>query len=111
MNNPKFTKYKDSASDFRFRLRAENGEIILHSEGYKSSSACNTGIASVKINSQFDSNFTRQVASNGQYYFVLKASNGEPIGASEMYQSIAGRDNGIASVKRVAPNAPTEDLT
>ncbi len=111
MENPKFTKFKDSASQYRFHLKAENGEIILHSEGYTSSSGCNTGIASVKINSQLDTMYTRFTAINGQFYFVLKGANGEKIGTSELYLSAAGRDNGIASVKRVAPNAPTDDLT
>lgn len=112
MENPKFQIFKDSAGEFRFRLRARNGEIILRSsEGYVSKQGCKGGIASVKVNAPFDSRYDRKTANNGQYYFVLKAANGEELGISEMYQTTAGRDNGIEAVKRDAPDAPTEDLT
>ncbi|GAB6010025.1 YegP family protein [Dysgonomonas reticulitermitis] len=50
-------------------------------------------------------------AKNGKPYFNLKASNGQVIGTSEMYESVAARDNGIASVKKNAPDAEVVDLT
>jgi uncharacterized protein YegP (UPF0339 family) len=46
----KFEVYKDKAGEFRFRLKAENGETIAISEGYTTKSACKNGIASVKRN-------------------------------------------------------------
>ncbi|MCG6146417.1 MULTISPECIES: YegP family protein [Leptospira] len=46
----KFEIYKDKAGEFRFRLKASNGEIIASSEGYSSKQACENGIASVKNN-------------------------------------------------------------
>lgn len=49
--------------------------------------------------------------SSGQYRFRLKAGNGEVIASSEAYSSKAGAENGIASVKKNSPDAPTEDLT
>ena len=112
MLNPKFQVKKDVQNEYRFNLIAKNGEIILRSsEGYTTKQNCLNGIASVKVNSQIDSRYDRKIASNGQFYFVLKAANGEELGISEMYQSSYGRDNGIAAVKRDAPNAPIEDLT
>jgi len=45
------------------------------------------------------------------YYFVLYASNGEPIATSEMYASKQGAQNGIRSVKENAPLAEIRDLT
>lgn len=48
--------------------------------------------------------------SNGQYYFRLKAANGQIIAASEGYTTKHGAQNGIAAVKQVAPTAPTRDL-
>lgn len=50
MVEPQFEIYKDTAEEYRFRLRAPNGEIIAHSEGYKSKDGCKNGIASVKKN-------------------------------------------------------------
>jgi uncharacterized protein YegP (UPF0339 family) len=112
MKNPKFQLFKDSKGEFRFRLTAKNGEIILRSsESYSSKQGCQRGIASVKVNAPYDSRYQRATASNGQYYFTLNASNGETLGISEMYTTIRARNNGIEAVKRDAPNAPTEDLT
>lgn len=48
--NPKFEIKLDKAGEFRFNLKAGNGEIILSSEGYKQKSGCMNGIESVKKN-------------------------------------------------------------
>ena len=47
---PKFEMYTDKAGEFRFRLKARNGEIILASEGYKAKTSCQNGIESVRKN-------------------------------------------------------------
>ncbi len=47
---PKFEVYKDKAGEFRFRLKAGNGEIIAASEGYKAKSSCKKGMDSVRAN-------------------------------------------------------------
>lgn len=48
--NPKFEVYSDKAGEFRFRLKATNGQVIAVSEGYKSVASCMNGIESVKKN-------------------------------------------------------------
>lgn len=48
--NPKFEVYKDKAGEFRFRLKATNGQIIAVGEGYKAKSGCLNGIESIKKN-------------------------------------------------------------
>lgn len=48
--NPKFEVYVDKAGEFRFRLKARNGEIIAASEGYKAKASCLNGIDSIKRN-------------------------------------------------------------
>ena len=50
VTNPKFEIYADKAGEFRFRLKASNGEIILASEGYKAKASCKNGIDSVVSN-------------------------------------------------------------
>ena len=50
VTNPKFEVYKDKAGEFRFRLKARNGEIIAVSEGYKAKDSCLNGIESVRKN-------------------------------------------------------------
>ena len=49
--NPKFESYLDKSGEYRFRLKARNGEIIATSEGYKSKTSCTNGIESVRKNS------------------------------------------------------------
>lgn len=92
-----------------FNLKAGNGEVILTGETYTSKPAALDGIESVRQNSQVDAHFERKVASNGQPYFSLKASNGQSLGKSEMYSSPTAMENGIASVKRNAPAATVEE--
>ena len=50
VTHPKFELYADKAGEFRFRLKAKNGEIIAVSEGYKSKASCLNGIESVRKN-------------------------------------------------------------
>lgn len=46
----KFELYKDKSGEFRFRLKAANGQVIATSEGYKTKASCMNGIDSVKKN-------------------------------------------------------------
>ena len=48
--NPKFEIYTDKAGEFRFRLKATNGQIIAVSESYKAMASCVNGVESVKKN-------------------------------------------------------------
>ena len=48
--NPKFEIYKDKAGEFRFRLKATNGQIIAVGEGYTTLANCEKGVESVKKN-------------------------------------------------------------
>ncbi len=48
--NPKFEIYNDKAGEFRFRLKATNGQVIAVSEGYKALASCINGVESVKEN-------------------------------------------------------------
>ena len=52
--HPKFEIYQDKAGEFRFRLKATNGQIIAVSEGYKALASCENGIESVKKNADSD---------------------------------------------------------
>ena len=48
--HPKFEMYVDKAGEFRFRLKATNGQVIAVSEGYTSKAGCENGIRSVREN-------------------------------------------------------------
>jgi len=104
----KFVILKRANGEFQFNLVAGNGQVILTSEGYAAKSSCENGIESVKKNSANESNFDKKTSANGKFFFNLKASNGQIIGSSEMYESESSRNNGIASVQKNAPDANIE---
>jgi uncharacterized protein YegP (UPF0339 family) len=105
----KFECYKDKAGEFRFRLKAGNGETILSSEGYSAKAGCDNGIESVRKNAAIEERFEKTQTEGGKFRFNLKASNGQVIGTSQNYDSESGRDNGIASVARNAADAAVVD--
>ncbi|APU97661.1 MULTISPECIES: YegP family protein [Sphingobacterium] len=96
--------------EFQFNLKAGNGQVILSSEGYTTKANCLNGVESVKKNAQDDNKFDRKTSTNGKHYFNLKATNGQIIGTSEMYESASGMENGIESVKKNAPDATVEEI-
>ena len=50
LKHPKFEVYTDKAGEYRFRLKAKNGQIIAVGEGYKAKASCLNGIESIKKN-------------------------------------------------------------
>ncbi len=96
---------------FHFNLKAGNHEIILSSELYTTKAACDNGIASVQKNCSDADRFERREAKNGKDYFVLKAGNHQEIGRSEMYESKAAMENGIASVQKNGTSEEVKDKT
>ena len=107
----KFECYKDKAGEFRFRLKAGNGETILSSEGYSSKASCTNGIESVRKNSGNPDRFEVKQTASGKHRFNLKAGNGQVIGTSQNYSSVSSCQNGIKSVGKSAPGASVDDQT
>ncbi|NLN32226.1 MAG: YegP family protein [Flavobacteriaceae bacterium] len=105
-----FEMYQDKAGEYRFRLKAKNGQNILASQGYSQKSSCQNGIESVKKNSQDESMFELKQSGNEKWMFNLKATNGQVIGTSQMYESESGAKNGIQSVMTNAPEASVEEV-
>ena len=101
-----FELSKSSNDQFRFVLKAGNGEIILTSELYTTRASAENGIASVRTNSPLDERYEKKTATNGKFHFNLKAGNHQVIGTSQLYASEASRDKGIASVKPTVPAKP-----
>lgn len=107
----KFEIKKSSNGQFQFTLKASNGQAVLASEQYKERRGALRGIESVRRNAGTDARYERKTSKSGQPYFVLRASNGKTIGQSEMYNSAAALEGGIASVKKNAPDAKVDDQT
>ncbi len=107
----RFVLRQSGKGKFTFALKAPNGQVILTGESYASKVSALNGIASVRKNAGKDKNFEVRTAKSGKQYFVLKATNAEVIGQSQMYSSARSVPKGMASVKANAPAAQTEDLT
>lgn len=111
---------RETNTGVKFDLKAGNGEVIATSEVYASEAACKNGIASVKKNAPIAAvenqtvegfaaekcpKFEVYADKAGEIRFRLKATNGQIIAVSEGYKSMASCENGIASVKKNAPDA------
>ena len=96
---------------FMFNLKAANGQVVLTSETYDTKKAAEKGITSVMKNAANDARYERKTSKKGESYFVLKASNGEPIGKSEMYSTAKSMEKGVASVKKNGSDSRIDDLT
>lgn len=105
----KFVLKTAKTGKIHFNLKASNGQIVLTSEKYETRASAVKGIESVKKNASNDARFERKKGKDGSAYFVLKASNGEPLGRSEMYKSNSSMENGIASVAKNAADSTTVD--
>jgi len=107
----KFELKKAKDGQFMFNLKAGNGQVILTSELYKTKASAENGIESVRKNADRDVAFETRTNSKGEPYFILKATNGQEIGRSEYYSGNSAMENGIASVKKNAPDAGVDDIT
>ena len=115
---------KQTKTGIKFDLKAGNGEVIATSEVYASKASCLGGIASVKtccagaIEDQTVEGYANgkppelavYLDNAGEYRVRLKARNGEVIATSEGYKAKASCLGGIESVKKNAPDAPTEEI-
>jgi uncharacterized protein len=108
----KFEIKKSSNGTFYFHFIATgHSNVTIRSQLYRSKSGCETGIHSVKKNAPDEDQYTRLIATDETYYFNLKATNGEIIGTSPMFGSVAERENHITLLKIQALAAPVIDLT
>ena len=116
----KYVITRNEKGKYRFDLLAGNNEIVLSSQVYQARKGALKGIRSVVKNAPkapvFDSTdkkakpvgnpkFEIKKAKNGEVYFELIAANGQPIGISETYKTMAACKNGIKSVKSNAKSA------
>lgn len=106
----KFELYKDKAGEFRFRLKAGNGENVGKSEGYKSKASALNGIESVQKNAGTEERYEVKESKSGKWMFNLKAANHQVILSSQLYSTEAGAKKGCDAVKRAADGASVVEL-
>jgi len=106
-----FECYRVKAGEFRFRLVAGNGDIILSSDAYKSKTGCTKAIASVMANSSNPDNFVREPTPRGSHRFNLVSLNGRIIATSQEFESTSAYNNGIMNVARETRGASVKYQT
>ncbi len=100
--NPKYQIYKDKVGEYRFRLKAPNGEIIAESEGYESKDGCLNGIEVVRGSGEaeiVDSSITKRAS---QEKIIDKAK--ETASSSK-----AGFEN-LSSTENINVEAKTQEI-
>lgn len=107
----KFELKKGKTGKFSFNLKSGNGQVVFTSQTYDNKRSATAGISSVKKNADKDARYERKSSTKGQPYFVMKATNGQVIGKSQMYSNAVSMEKGIKSVGLNAPSADTVDLT
>jgi uncharacterized protein len=97
--------FEDRGGNWRFNLYAKNGAVVLISQAYRSgeASALN-GCFSVKDNGVNPERYDVRQASNGGWYFNLKATNGQVIGTSEVYSSKFNAERGRDAIVALLPD-------
>lgn len=111
------------ASGYKFDLYAANGQSVASSEVYNTGSACRKGVESVRKaalaapvedltepgHSVPNPKFQLYQDKSGLFRFRLRSRNGKIIAVSDDYQTKAGCENGIRSVRENAPDAELEE--
>ena len=101
---------KNDKEQYSFVLKAANAQVILRSQQYGSKATAQGGVESVQANSLLDERYELATASDGRFYFNLKAGNNQVIGTSQMYAAEGGRATGIESVKANGPSTDVREV-
>lgn len=101
----KFETFVGNNNEHYFRLKNEEGKILLSSEGYTKKDSLLNGIESVKKNITHTENYELKTAANGKHFFNLKAGNGQVISTSTMWDSMDMRANCMKDLKTEVPLA------
>jgi uncharacterized protein YegP (UPF0339 family) len=104
----RFEVFSGEDGKYYFHLRANNGEIVLSSQGYTSKQSALNGIKSVEANGAASESYDLVDADDGEVGFDLKASNGQVIARSETYVSASNADRAITTcVSLLGQSIPT----
>lgn len=106
----RFEVYRDSVNEYRWRLKADNNEIIADSsEGYVAKNDCLGGLQVLK---DMAGSFQTYSDARGEYRWRFRANNGRIVADSgEGYTTESSCNAAVERVKKEAPNAPIDDLT
>jgi uncharacterized protein YegP (UPF0339 family) len=103
-------KYEIGASrggGYYFNLKATNGQVILTSLMFPTMDECKKALETARMVSSDDTRFERKISTNDKPFFNLVSADGQVLGKSELYESDASMEKGIASVRK---NGPTTNI-
>ena len=103
VSGPRFQVFKGLDAQYYFHARAQNGEIVVQSQGYTRRANAVSGAASVATNAANPGRYQIRDAQDEHAYFVLTATNGQIIARSEIYATRGNaeraRDSFVALAK------------
>jgi uncharacterized protein len=105
---PRFETFQGKNGRFYFRLVAGNSQIVLQSQAYARKQNAQKGADAVLRHGADEQRFEHRVARNGQFYFVVKSTNGEIIGASETYVTKYNAERGARAVRAIVARLQRE---
>jgi uncharacterized protein YegP (UPF0339 family) len=108
----KFEIYQDKAKEFRWRLKASNGQVMATAgQGYKAKADCTKGVERLKGDlGKYKFEVYQDKAK--EYRWRLKASNGQIVAASsDGYKAKSDCQNAIESIKKGVADARVDDMT
>jgi uncharacterized protein YegP (UPF0339 family) len=103
-----FETFQSIDGRYYFNLMAGNGENVLRSQGYTRLASAEGGVSSVLAHGASKSFYEVSQAQNGDWYFNLKATNGQTIGTSELYASKSNAERGASTVRALVKLANTQ---
>jgi uncharacterized protein YegP (UPF0339 family) len=113
----KFEIYQDAAKEFRWRLKAANGEILATAgQGYKAKDDCKRGVERIQEEmakgTKTKYEFEVYVDKAKEFRWRLKAANGQIVAASsEGYKAKADCEHAIDLIKKGAAKAEVVGMT
>jgi len=109
----KFEIYQDKAKEYRWRLKAANGQILATSgQGYKAKESAKRGVTIVKTGAATKLKFEVYQDKAKQFRWRLKAANGQEVAASsDGYKAKRDCEHAINLIKQGAARARVDDKT
>lgn len=102
----KFEIYQDAVKDFRWRLKAANGEVLATAgQGYKAKADAEKGVERIQ-QEVVKLKFEMYEDKAKEHRWRLKAANGQTVATSaEGYKALADAEKAITLIKKGAPKA------
>lgn len=109
----KFEIYSTEGKEFRWRLKAANGEVLATAgQGYKAKADCKNGVERIMKDAADKLKFESYEDNEKKFRWRAKASNGQIIAtASQGYKAKVDCENAIELIKKGAASATVADMT